>query len=127
MADFDARLAAGAVAKPWVDPIGPNGEPSRLRPHPGRDQLYWLATVGVPVTFLTTVGGVEMPPDSSLGGRLFAPYLAEGFGPPLFVSVAGWSSCIRWTPLNAGHHVVGISRPLGGAILIPIDVQQAGS
>jgi hypothetical protein len=122
MADFDARVAAGATLKPWTDPVGPNGEPSRVRPHPGLDQLYWLGKVAVGIRILMTVGGVEMPPDSALGGRLFSAYLAEGFGPPNLVAVAGWTSAILWTPANPGHHVIGICRPTGGAFLIPFDI-----
>jgi hypothetical protein len=122
VADFEARVASGATQQRWVDPVGPNGEPSRLRPHPGLNQPYWLGKVGRPIQILMTVGGVAMPPDSSLGGRLFAPFLAEGFGPPLLVSVPGWSSSVLWTPGNAGHHVIGISRSQGGTFLLPFDI-----
>lgn len=123
MPDFDVRVASGAVQKPWTDPVGPDGQASRLRPRGGLDQLYWLGTRGVAIKLLMSVNGVEMPADSALGSRLFTPSLVEGFGPGMFVSVPGWSSAVLWTPLNVGHHVVGIRRNDGGAYLIPFDIQ----
>lgn len=122
MPDFDVRVASGVELRRWSDPVGPNGEPSRVRPHPGHDQLYWLGKVARPVVIRCSVAGVEGPLDAALGGRLFAAYLAEGFGPPLFTGAAGQSSVISWTPTSAGHHLVGIRRPDGGAYLIPFDI-----
>jgi hypothetical protein len=123
MADFDLRVSAGVEVRRWVDPVGPDGQPSRIRPHLGHDQLYFLGRVAQPIRFLMTVAGVEMPPDSALGGRLFTAYLPEGFGPPIFTFTAGLTSSIIWTPANPGHHVVGVRRPQGGAILVPFDIE----
>lgn len=123
MADFDVTVHSGATLTRWTDPIGPGGEPSRVRPHPGADQLFFLGKRGTPIVlYATPFGYSPIPPDSALGGRLFSAYLTEGFGPPLFVAAAGWSSVISWTPLNAGHHIVGIRRPSGGAVLVPFDI-----
>jgi hypothetical protein len=123
MADFDLRVSAGVESRRWVDPVGPDGQPSRIRPHLGHDQLYFLGRVAIGIRFLMTVDAVEMPADSTLGGRLFTAYLAEGFGPPALSAAAGWSSSILWTPANPGHHVIGIRRPQGGAILVPFDIE----
>jgi hypothetical protein len=122
MPDFDVRVAGGVELRRWADPVGPDGEPSRVRPHPGHDQLYYLGKLARGVLIKCAVGGVEGLPDSALGGRLFAAYLSEGFGPGSFTAAAGFTSTILWTPTNAGHHLVGIRRPDGGAYLIPFDI-----
>lgn len=128
MADFELRVVpgvtqAGPTLRKWVDPPSAGGAPSRIRPHPGREQLYWWAQLGAPIVFRASVGGVEAPLDATLGGRLFAAWLAEGFGPGLFVHSAGLSSVITWSPTNAGHHVVGVRRPFGGGYLVHLDIE----
>lgn len=123
MADFELAIQ-GAEFRRWTDPVGPNGEPSRIRPRPGFAQLYPVVTVGQLVTLIATPFGASSgPPDTALGGRLFFPFLVEGFGPPMFVSIPGQSSIIAWTPGNAGHHLVGVRRPNGGAVLMHVDVK----
>lgn len=122
MADFDVRIAYGTELRRWVDPPGLTGAPSRVRPHPGLEQLYHLAKRGGTVRFHAIVDGVDAPLDATLGGRLFAPFLTEGFGPPFFTSPPGQTSVVLWTPTNAGHHVVGIRRHEGGAVLVHVDV-----
>ncbi len=128
MADFELRVLPGAgeagpLLRRWVDPPSATGAPSRIRPRAGREQLYWWAKVGVPIVLKATVGGVEGPLDSALGGRLFHPFLVEGFGPPLFIAAAGLTSCITWQPMNGGHHVVGVRRDQGGAYLVHFDIE----
>jgi hypothetical protein len=122
MADFEVRVVAGIELRRWVDPPGSSGQPSRVRPHPGLEQLYRRAKLGQVVQLRAVVGGVEAPLDSTLGGRLFAPFLTEGFGPPFFSCPPGQTSIVLWTPKNPGHHVVGIRRHQGGAVLIHFDV-----
>lgn len=123
MADFTVVVAAGAELQRWTDPAGTAGQPSRLRSHPAHPQLYWLGKVGIPIVLeATPFESSPTPPDAALGGRLFAPYLTEGFGPPIFVSAAGYSSVITWTPTSPGHHVVGIRRPQSGAVLVHFDI-----
>lgn len=123
MADFDYVVKRGVELRKWVDPPGPNGEPSRVRPHLGQEQLYRLGKVGTLIVIEAVVALVQAPPDSSLGGRLFAAYQAEGIAPQMLVSSPGLSSSIAWTPSYPGHYVVGIRRPQGGALLLPFDIE----
>lgn len=123
MADFDVVVYSGAELRRWVDPPGSLGQPSRVRPHPGLEQLYHVPKLGCVVRLHVIQNGLETPPDSSLGGLLYAPFLVEGFGPPLFTSLPDQSSIVLWTPTNAGHHVVGIRRPEHGAVLVHFDVE----
>lgn len=128
MADFELRVVPGAgdggpMLRKWVDPAAADGRPSRIRPHPGREQLYWWMRMGSSCIVKAVVGGVEGPADSALGGRLFYPFLAEGFGPPIFTTTAGVSSVVRFTPTNPGHHVIGLRRPQGGGYLLHLDVE----
>lgn len=139
MPDFDVQVTAGATLRPWKDPVGPNGEPSRIRPHPGQPQLYWEGHANVPVTLTALVdnivdlGGGSFailpplvgPPDIELGGRLFTPFMAEGIGPPFFSSAPGLSSVVTFTPISGGHYCIGLRRPNGGAVLVHLDIGAA--
>jgi len=124
MADFRLVITQGATLKPWTDPPSQGGKPSRIGALPGRDQRSWRGKRGVPITIMAEqYGGGAGPPDVVIGP--FYPFLAEGFGPPLFVSGAssGFSSIVTWTPTNAGHHVIGFRRDGGGAAMVHIDVE----
>jgi hypothetical protein len=122
LADFDVRVISGVTVERWTDPASSTGKPSRVRSHPGRPQLYWKGKVWQVVTLQAVIGGF-VAADGSLGGRLFTPYLAEGFGPGYFEATADFSSTVRWTPTSPGHHVVGIRRPNGGAMLVHFDIE----
>jgi hypothetical protein len=123
LADFDVRVISGVTIDRWTDPASSTGKPSRVRSRPGRPQLYWKGKAGQVIVLQAVVNGFVAPPDSGLGGRLFSPYLPEGFGPPYFAATANFSSIVRWTPTSPGHHVVGIRRTNGGAMLLHFDIE----
>jgi hypothetical protein len=122
MADFDLKVALGTTLQKWVDPPGPNGEPSRLQPHPGREQLYYLGHVASLIIIHAVVNLVEAPDDSALGGRLFYAFQAEGVVPQILTSPLGMSARVSWLPSYPGHYVIGVRRPDGGAVLVPFDI-----
>ena len=129
MADFELTIQSGAILKPWKDPVGPHGEPSRIRPYPGQPQPCWQGKVGTPIVMQALIDGAALP-DGSLGGRLFTPFLAEGIGPALFSpAVPAWqglfSSSVQFTPFAGGHYTLGMRRPDGGAALLHLDVAGA--
>ena len=123
MAEFTVQVASGVTVERWTDPASSTGKPSRVAPHPGKPQLYYRAKQSDTIVLKAVLGGVVAPADATLSGRLFAPFLTEGFGPPLFASPVGYSSIIAWNPVNPGHHVVGIRRPQGGAVLVHFDIE----
>jgi hypothetical protein len=129
MPNFDLRLAVGASLAQWHDPDpAPNtagSMPSRLRPHAGQPFLRWLGKVGILIELRAIVAGVEAPLDGVLGGNLFTGFLAEQpyGGPQGLTQPAGQTSRVRFTPLTAGHYLVGVRRTNGGAILLHLDVE----
>lgn len=123
MADFDVVVFSGAALRRWTDPASNAGQPSRVRSYPGRPPLYYLGKNRSLVVLKAVVGGVTAPADGALGGRLFEPFLTEGFGPPFFSATAGFTSIVTWEPTSPGHHVVGIRRPSGGAMLVHFDIE----
>jgi hypothetical protein len=124
MPDFQVVVTSGAVLKPWSDPVGPAGQPSRIRPHAGQPQLYWRATVGVPLILQAlSLDADTFPDDASLFGRTFVPIMAEGTGPPHFSNpTPGFSTIVRFDAISCGHYCLGIRRLLGGgAVLVHVD------
>lgn len=127
MANFTARISAGATQENWLDPATAT-KPSRVEAAewPLR---RWAAAVGGLVTAAATVAGVEGELDVNLGGQLFQWNFAEwprtpgspGGGPPALVKTAGQSSVIAFTPYVPGHHTLVGRRANGGAVVLHVD------
>lgn len=126
MPDFTVRLTAGATLADWTDPIGPEGQPSRLNPREGFPHRRWIGTVGVPIVFRAEVDGALGPPDSALEGRLFGWWLVECPVPPIaLLTDPRRSSVQRFTPRFVGHHTIGVRRDGGGLVHVHVDVGPA--
>ncbi len=126
MADFTLKLTHGANWVDWLDPTGPNGEPSRLNPHVGAPHRILVGTVGALVIVKAVVGGVDGPADGALGGRLFTAWFVQMPVPPgALDGIAGFSSVQTFTPAFPGHYVVGFYRPAGGIVHLLVDVKVA--
>lgn len=132
MPDFTARVFSGATLELWQDPARPAGTqggsdpgaPSRVNPLPDAPHRRYVATLGAPVVVRATVGGVEGPLDSALGGRLFTAWWVEQAGPAIGpVGTASKSSEQTFTPQAEGHYTLGLERDQGGAIFLPVDVE----
>jgi len=133
--DFSARFtSANVTVVDWDDPeraagtFGPNdpGAPSRLNPSPGHPMRRpRCPDNGSTVTVKATVGGVEGELDANLGGRLFYAWWLEypGAAAPVFSNPGGQTSAQSFLPLDQGHHLFGIARVDGGAVLFHLDVE----
>ena len=126
MADFDVDVT-GVNLKPWTDPSD-GTLPSRLNPYPGQPDGRLVATVGQLVTLTAVVGGVSGPADATLGGRLFVAGSTEQAHPwpvgwePI---TPGYTSIQTFYPQAAGHYLVYLRRPAGGAIFVHLDAEEA--
>lgn len=116
MQDFSV-VVSGATLEEWTD--------SRINSIVGHPQRHYVGTVGDQIEIRATVGGVDGPLDSALGGRLFNCWRAEG--PAVFPIThdSGRSSVQSFTPYAIGHYTLGIARESGGAVLVHIDVEAA--
>lgn len=128
MADFYARLIAGANVVDWEDPPTAN-EPSRTNPEAYPHRAIRIAP-STAVTVAVIVDGAIYPLDTTLGGRTFYPKWAEwqagpppGAPPPVVSSPVGQSSSMSFTtPPYAGHYLLMVRRKLGGGFGIHFDV-----
>lgn len=126
MPDFEARIASGAMLAVWTDPATADG-PSRINPHPAHPPRYQRVELGSTVTVKASVAGVEGPPDSALGGRLFTTHFAEVpiWPPPAITTPPGSTSIASFVPNHLGHHLVVLRRQDGGAVALPFFVETA--
>jgi len=125
MPDFTARVASGVALEEWVD-SPPAGGYDRTNPVVGHPHRHLVGTTLVEIEVRATVGGIEMPDDSLIGGRLFTAWMAEGPAvTPITFPTAGRSSQARFTPVFPGHYVFGFRREGGGATLLHITVREA--
>lgn len=152
MPDFDVRVTKGVVLRDWTDPIGPEGQPSRLNPRHGFPHRFRVAMIHHQVRLEMEVGGVLGRPDSELDGRLFHAWCFEAPGsagdvdlnmprripasglavlgrPPggvkLFKYLPHTHSTIWiFQPDLPGHHTFAFHRPHGGAVHVHIDVEE---
>lgn len=127
MADFSVQLSGG-VQVPWID-LQRNipEQASRLVSDPDHLRSYRRFIPNATATISAVVGGVVAPMDAALGGRLFTAAWLEwsGHEPPLIVQAAGQSSLVTvfLDIFHHGHFVLRIQRKLGGAWLVPFDVE----
>jgi len=126
MPDFTARLASGVTTVIWDDHQGSGV--SRINPAPTRPSKFLRATVGVPVQFVATFGGVSAPTDIALafaGAGLFSSDLAEhpALGALAPSGVAGSSSVQMLTPPAAGHYLWVMRHAGGGYVAIHFDAE----
>jgi len=122
MPDFEVTVA-GATVEQWLDPAIA-GAPSRLNPLPGRPSARLIGTVGVAISLTAVVAGVSAPLDSALGGRLFVCSSVESPLPypvAFTIPTSGKSSVQEFTPSMAGHYLVCMRRPTGGAWFLHVD------
>ena len=122
MADFTVIAASGTSVVDWLDPSS-GGAPSRLNSRPGYPQKRYLGALGVPVVLKGVVNGVVAPPDASLGGRLFVPFVVEAPVLPFMgiVSPYGQSAVQVVTATLPGHYTIGFRRPNGGIEHVHLD------
>ena len=131
MPDFDAKYTSGIAVANWEDPEDPpaglyKGAPSRLNAGPIK-HLQFRASLTVLVEVSMIVAGVLGETDANLGGRLFSawwieePYTAQVLALPAFSNPAGQSSVQRFVPTSAGHHVFGVRRDTGGALIFHVE------
>jgi hypothetical protein len=113
---------ARVVTADWNDPANVAlDRASRLNPHPAAQHKYLFGSKGR-VQVVAVVGGVEGPPDSALGGRLFTAYFAERPGAdPIIYQHTARSSVLEFDAQTAGHYVLGVVRPDGGTVLLHYD------
>lgn len=125
MPDFELEIV-GATVEQWEDPAT-NVAPSRLNPRSGKAERRWIGTVGTAITLRAVVGGYSAPYDSQLGGRLFEAASAEAPHPysVSFSHPVNTTSLQTFTPLLAGHYLVYMRRPEGGAWFVHIDAMEA--
>jgi hypothetical protein len=140
MPDFDLHVYAnpnlGYAGADWLDPRAvdgggqPTGAPSRLNPRNGHPEKRYEVAVDEMCEIRAVVDGVEAPPDSALGGRLFFPGNVEYPPPPPmdpaypplhFTSEAGRTSVQYFTPRAPGHYLLYIRRPAGGQVMVHFD------
>lgn len=129
MPDFFVSFTNGVTWHEWEDPpvqpdgSGLPGKPSRLNPKVGRNHRYARAAVGQWIEAKATVGGIEGPPDSALGSRLFTAWLAEvPMHYPLgVIQEPGHSAIIKFKPPVAGHYTLVIRRAEGGSVILHVD------
>jgi hypothetical protein len=131
MPDFTARIVSSGdvTMQTWLD-AATASDPTRINPHPEHPHKYWKVRPNALPEFRCTVGGVEGPLDTALGGRLFKWSWAEvpGTGaPPPITPTPGSSSIavanISGVAMPLGHYCINIWRDNGGSILIPFEVQ----
>ena len=116
MQDFSVSVS-GATLEEWTD--------SRINSIVGNPQRHYVGTVGAQIEIRATVGGVDGPLDSTLGGRLFECWRAEG--PAVFPITydSGRTSVQRFVPCAVGHYTLGMGRDTGGSVIVHIDVEAA--
>jgi hypothetical protein len=120
----------GATVQEWLDPprVSPNNFPSRLNPHIGRPMSRLVGLVGNDITIVASINGV-IPPDSTLGGRLFVCTSHEAPHPyPLSVTTYPDSSCSPYfKPFMAGHYLISMRRAQSGAVFFHLDIMEPQS
>ncbi len=127
MADFRLAFDTGVTFETWQDPpeSSPRELPSRLNPNTEHPHTRAVGTTGVAVQFLAVVNGVDAPLDTDLGGELFSAIVVEAPGsPPHCTGSVGQTSQQRFTPTEAGHHTVFMTRQgAHGGIYAHVDVR----
>jgi hypothetical protein len=98
---------------------------SRLNPRPHVRQLFLLGT-GPRWSLFQVAASVngEVLRDSLLDGRLFSWSVTEHPGAqPNILQDSGWSAIADIEVNLSGHYTILVSRPLGGSILMHLDVE----
>ncbi len=127
MADFRLAFDTGVTFEAWADPpeSSPRELPSRLNPNTEHPHTRAVGTTGTAVGFFAIVDGVAAPLDTALGGELFSAIVVEAPGaPPACTGLAGQSSVQRFTPAQAGHYTLFMTRQgAHGGIYAHVDVR----
>lgn len=127
MPDFQVRVTGGAALATWSD--APTAQrPSRLNHAAAHPPKYHRAIPPATVTVAAVVGGVVGPLDAALGGRLFLVSWAEwsGQSPAPIAQAPGASSSasVSFGAQHLGHHLLLFWREGGGAVAVPIEVEE---
>lgn len=126
MPDFTARITSGSTNEIWVDPETASA-PSRLNVFPHRQARYVRVQQSDIIVVKATVGGVEGPLDTALGGRLFSSWWAEwsGDAPPALTHTPSSSSIltVSFGADHLGHFLLMLVREDGGKVGIHLNVE----